>query len=295
MDALSAKDVRDDRGLVRTVLTEHLEDPATYLAGKINGNLTGITFTGEVDQQAVLERVQTQLLGVVMGARAAQLRLFEGFFQSLSGLPMDRTELVMRLAGSGGCASMLSKLIELTPDGASLPFPVSLDAVTFIENIQSVVRCAGVVQSLGLSASALLTFSSHPSWLWGDAQAFSLTLKTLYGVDRYSLWVKRAQYPEERLLDYFRVANADAADAEKCAPLLAQLIGWSAGEVQTVAASLDRVAKSMADVDWVRRVQTTCEQSGLSATAVLQATQLNADSPSQDWQAVGEAAMAANR
>lgn len=295
VDALSAKDVRDDRGLVRTVLTEHLEDPATYLAGKINGNLTGITFTGEVDQQAVLERVQTQLLGVVMGARAAQLRLFEGFFQSLSGLPMDRTELVMRLAGSGGCASMLSKLIELTPDGASLPFPVSLDAVTFIENIQSVVRCAGVVQSLGLSASALLTFSSHPSWLWGDAQAFSLTLKTLYGVDRYSLWVKRAQYPEERLLDYFRVANADAADAEKCAPLLAQLIGWSAGEVQTVAASLDRVAKSMADVDWVRRVQTTCEQSGLSATAVLQATQLNADSPSQDWQAVGEAAMAANR
>jgi hypothetical protein len=294
-EALSDSDVRDASGLVRTVPTDKLEDPATYLAGKINAHLTGITFSGEVDQQAVLERVQIQLLGFVMAGRARQLRLFEGLFQSLSGLSVDCTELVMRVAHTGGGASMLSALIPLTASGASLSFPLSTNAMAFVEKIQSVVRCAEVVQPLGVSASALLTFSSHPTWLWRDAQELTLTLKTLFGFDRYNLWVKQAQFPEERLLDYFRAANAAGADANKCAALLAQLIGWSAGEVKVVTASLNGVAKSMADVDWARRVQATCTESGLSATAVLQATKLTADSPSHDWQFVGEAAMAANR
>ncbi|SER47292.1 virulence plasmid A protein [Pseudomonas sp. NFACC02] len=292
---LSTDDICDANGLLATVPDDSLSDPASYFATKLNGHMTGIRFSGDVDQQVVFERVQAQLLGFVTKGRIAQLRLFEGFFQSLSGLAMDRTEAVMRLAGTSGAAYMLRMLMDLTPDGASLSPPVTGTAKAFIERIQRVNRCAGVVQPLGLSASALLTFLTHPGWLVPSVLDLTLTLSTLYMLDRYSQWVKQAPFVEEKLLAYLRDANCWTG--KDCfAQELALLIGWSAGEVLAViGAFMDGVARTMADVDWVRRVKATCEQSRLSAAALMKATQLSPDSPPEDWQAVGEAAMAANR
>jgi hypothetical protein len=54
-------------------------------------------------------------------------------------------------------------------------------------------------------------------------------------------------------------------------------------------------AATVAAVEWVYRCKQLCDASGLTANGLLAAVNLNPDSPFADWQAMGEAAMAASR
>ena len=94
---------------------------------------------------------------------------------------------------------------------------------------------------------------------------------------------------EDLLLAYFFAADEATADDRN--EMLSQLINWPASEI---AAVLPTGASTMAEVDWVRRVQAACTESGLPAASLLTCTQLNSQSTSADWQAVAEAVMAAN-
>jgi hypothetical protein len=108
------------------------------------------------------------------------------------------------------------------------------------------------------------------------------------------------------LLSYLEQANAViskrpgkrqlAVHAHTCNAALASLLGWSESEVAVLTAQLPQhTAKTVAHIDWVRRAQALALETGLNATSLLQACALNADSPDADWQAVGQAAMAAVR
>jgi hypothetical protein len=112
--------------------------------------------------------------------------------------------------------------------------------------------------------------------------------------------------PEERLLGYLTQANALvsnrpgkrqlAVQAQTCNAAMATLLGWSETEVAALTELLpQKTAKTVVHIDWLRRAQALSLETGLNAATLLQACSLTAESPEVDWQAVGQAAMAAVR
>ncbi|WP_397449626.1 hypothetical protein [Pseudomonas sp. NA-150] len=118
-------------------------------------------------------------------------------------------------------------------------------------------------------------------------------------LERYSYLVNNLDKPEAELLNYLSLANFSAptsAADENIPHVLAQLLSWSKSEILTLIQTLPgRQATTVAEVDWLYRCKNTCQASGLTAASLLLATTLNPASPASDWQAVGEAAMAASR
>lgn len=93
-------------------------------------------------------------------------------------------------------------------------------------------------------------------------------------------------------MHYLRLANE--APAKDSNGLLANLLNWSIEEVSCLTALLGQNrARTMEEVDWIMRCQTCCKRTGLSASLLLNATALTADSSTSDWKTVGEAVLAA--
>jgi hypothetical protein len=160
-----------------------------------------------------------------------------------------------------------------------------------------------VIEWTGTGAPALGTFVANPQWL-GVTALWPHTLHNLYPLKAYDSLFNTLGQPEERLLSYLEQANAViskrpgkrqlAVQAQRCNGELASLLGWSEAEVAVLTAQLPQhMAKTVAHIDWVRRAQVLALQTGLSAAMLLKACALSADSPDEDWQAVGQAAMAA--
>jgi len=161
---------------------------------------------------------------------------------------------------------------------------------------------------LRLSDSALRVFLVNPAWLGSDQYLGSNSepsLAELYLFERFSHWLYAQSQPEDSLLSYFSLANPAPPKlknkalrkmvSETANSALARLLEWSEAEVTVLTDILtDKRARSMAQVDWVRRCQASCQASGLSAKALLQATALNEQSTLDAWKAVGDAVMAAS-
>ena len=169
----------------------------------------------------------------------------------------------------------------------------------FIEKLTRVYRCAKLTEKLKISHEGLLTFLSNPTWLSTKffTPAISLSLTSLYLLNRYVYWVDHSGNAEDRLLDYFKLANSEPTvveeHAQQCVVELANLTGWTASEVKLAFEALpDHVAKSMEQVDWVLRIQNTSKESGLTVAFLLKATDLTLTNTAADWQTVSEAVMA---
>jgi hypothetical protein len=192
----------------------------------------------------------------------------------------------------------------------------SSDTAQAVAILLATVRHTEVMHALALSAPALTAFMANPAWL--DHQPDStadLTLANFYLLERYCRWAQATTQTEDDTLAYFELANAkqtsatETEHANRCATALAALMGWSTAEVRVATTMLEgQCAKSMQQVDWVRRIHSACQQSHLSAATLLLTTQLDCevapvesrhastpDSSVEHWSAVGQALMAARR
>jgi len=143
-----------------------------------------------------------------------------------------------------------------------------------------------------LSSGTLQRLISTPTWLASDNQG-TLTPHTLYLLERFSHCARHLSQSETPLLHYLQLANQQDSEAG-ANRLLANLLSWDSTEVSCLTAQLpERRAKSMETVDWVMRCQACCQQTGLSASLLLKAAALNADSETVYWRTVGEALIAA--
>lgn len=272
-------------------------DPATKLQQLIEGQLESIDFSDDIDSAAVA----TKLLEFFLNGYLAQHRLVEGLLQSLAGLPLNRCEEVVRWVGNS-VDEFLAKLLEATLE-ADLAPPLTDAGKAVTDTLAKYLRYGELTLELGLSAQALRSFLVNAKWLQTTFDGnLRLSLASFYQLDRYSHWRDSAEQPEELLLDYFTLANITELPTDHnklCAASLARLTGWSATEIEVAIAAFPvddiPVAKSMQQVDWILRMHSVSQQTGLSASAILQATNLTRDSSAAEWQAVGEAAMAASR
>ncbi|MGX1084701.1 Tc toxin subunit A [Pseudomonas sp. AP3_22 TE3818] len=266
-----------------------VDEPHTWLKADIDKLVDPLNLA-----TTVKDICKQKLLGLLLDAHDRQTQLLEALFQETAKLPTDRSTAVIQWAHS----SVYSILVDA----------LSQDASMLIEHFQRVSRHAEIALQLRLSNSAIRLFVVNPDWLGGDQYSGSNSepsLSDLYLFERFSHWLHAQREPEDTLLSYFSLANPAAAKlknkalrqvaAETANSALARLLEWPAKEIEVLTATLpDKRAKSMAQVDWVRRCQATCQASGLSAKALLQATELNDQSTLDAWKSVGDAVMAAH-
>ncbi|MBV7553835.1 hypothetical protein KW841_15910 [Pseudomonas sp. PDM28] len=267
-----------------------VDEPHTRLKAEIDKLVNPLNLT-----PAVKDICAQKLLGLLLDAHDRQTQLLEALFQETAKLPPDRSTAVIHWAHS----SVYSILVDaLKPDADQ----------GLVEHFQRVSRHAEIALQLRLSNSAIRLFVINPQWLGGDQYPGSNSepsLSDLYLFERFSHWLHAQREPEDALLSYFSLANPTAAKlknkalrqvaTETANSALARLLEWPAKEIEVLTATLpDKRAKSMAQIDWVRRCQATCQASGLSAKALLQATELNDQSTLDAWKSVGDAVMAAH-
>ncbi len=275
-----------DHGLVTAQPLD--QDAGNCIGDVIREQLIPIELSEEIKVS-----LAASLEAFVLKGYLTQHRLMEGLLQSVASLPMDRCEPVMRWAGSSVDQFLGAVLdnVDARQSGSS-----TSDSIT--EKLMTLTRYAGVNQQLGLTAQALRIFLTHPHWLHaGLAETLPLSLNSLYLLDRYRHWRDRCGHPEALLLDYLRRANNNAT-VEQSAALLALLIGWSSSEVQsasTILTTRTGVAMSTHEVDWLNRMHSVSETTGLTARQLLDATGLTPLSAADKWKTVGEAIMSSSR
>lgn len=160
--------------------------------------------------------------------------------------------------------------------------------------LATVLRTAQACHGLHLSSNTLQQLMNKPKWLTSKSSG-TLTPHTLYLLERFSHCARHQAQSEANLLHYLQLANQRTqAPEEDANSLLAKLLDWSIDEVSCLTAQLQhKRATSMEAVDWVMRCQACCKSTGLSASLLLRATALNADSATSEWKTVGEALIAA--
>jgi len=158
-----------------------------------------------------------------------------------------------------------------------------------------VLRATEALPGLHLSSHTLQTLLNNPKWLASNSLG-TLTPQTLYLLERFSHCAHHQMNSEENLLHYLHSANQTPTPlaAKAANDLLSNLLSWSAEEISCLTTKLPtRHAQTMEEVDWVMRCQMCCSSTGLSASTLLKAIDLTAESSSSDWKAVGEAVIAA--
>lgn len=268
-----------------------VDEPVAWLQTEVVEALKGLDLT-----QPVKDACADKLVKFLLDVHDRQARLLEGLYEETAKLAPDCCLAVIHWAWATPY-SILQQALKT-------PLPHAL-----IEDYQRVARHAEIVRELRLSNSALRLFVINPTWLGGshyEEGSNSLpSLSDLYLLERFSHWFHSQSQSEDSVLSYFSCANPAKAQlknkalrqlaSETADAALARLLNWSQAQIADLTATLpDARATSMAHVDWIRRCQTVCQASGLSAKALLQATALGDQSDLQAWKAVGEAVMTAH-
>ena len=249
----------------------------------------------------VAQATALKLIDFIEDAYVRQSRLVGAFMQEQSGFLPERA-LQVSAWSNGHPHFFLMRVMAAWPAEAPAD---ALEVEQVAQMLAQTRRHVHVVEWAGTGAQALSTFLACPHWL-GGSPTLPIDLPTLYLFKAYDTLFNTLGQPEEHLLSYLQQANAVvskrpgkrqlAVQAQTCITALASLLGWSESEIAVLTAQLpQQTAKTVAHIDWVRRAQALALDTGLNATSLLQACALNADSPEADWQAVGQAAMAAVR
>lgn len=294
------KPVIDAQGLVCTLPFTSSDETSTQLQAAVKHLIDPLKL-GDAIKQQCLEKLSHLLLK----AHDQQAHLIEGLLQEISQLPMDRAVTVVHWANTTVNA-LLTAALGAKPEPQKPIDDLKLQAL--IALLQPVFRHAQASQQLHLGNDALRLFVVYPAWLGMDdypPATTQLSLASFYLLERFTHWLNNQKQPEEKLLNYFNIANPPSAQLknkalrmavnEDAANYLATLLDWDVQEITVLSKTLpDERARAMAHIDWLRRCQAACNASGLSATALLQATALDSQSPLAQWKPVGEAVMAAS-
>ncbi|RAI72827.1 hypothetical protein DOZ80_01400 [Pseudomonas fluorescens] len=293
-DLLVGSDLLDEQGLLPGLdeLTP-IDEPLTWLSESIRELVAAQLLSDHVKEDC-----KTKLTQALLEAHDQQTQLLEALFKDTADLAQDRTVAVIHWAHAS-VYSLLSMAVDT-------------DNSALIEVFQRVSQHAEIVVQLRLSNSALRLFVLNPDWLGAAEYAATSSepsLAELYLFERFSHWFHGQRHSEDTLLSYFSLANPTKAKlknqalrqiaSETANAALARLLEWPVDEITALANTLpDKRVCTMAQLDWVRRCQATCQASGLSAGVLLKATALDDQTTPaalNAWKAVGEAVVAANQ
>ncbi|WP_323071930.1 Tc toxin subunit A [Mycetohabitans endofungorum] len=166
----------------------------------------------------------------------------------------------------------------------------------YLCQLREVVRCALLTTQFALSPALVQTLLDHPEYFGFTKENVSrIDLQTLYLLSRYHDLLTQVGAvhggTEDDVLAYLRAANATPPlNNTEAAKLLAPLLGWEQNEALHACDMFDgKVAKTIAQLDTVLRLQQAQKQTGLSVQQQRQGFLLNRDSAYEDWQSAGRA------
>lgn len=174
----------------------------------------------------------------------------------------------------------------------------TISTTELLKNVLLSLPDAEVSLGLGVSRETLQAFVLQPHWLSPDQPAGSLlklTLNTLYLLQRFAQCLDTYGLAQDSVLDYLQHANASpvAGTDAPSNPRLAALLKWDVDEIDLLVEHLpSKKVQTLADLDWLLRCHETVRLTGLSANALIKATDLHATLMSEDWQHVGSALIA---
>ncbi|CAI3787365.1 Toxin subunit YenA1 [Pseudomonas sp. MM227] len=284
----------DAAGLVKALQPTLTDTDQQQLAEKVRSLVAALGLAAN-DVQIAEDTLNTYLAN----ALSRQQRLVEGLLQEHTTLLPELAVWVAQCADVSPYR-LLERTFQAWPINAE-PDAAKVSAV--LADLRQIGTCARAVSWAKVGTAALRTFVVNPAWLGCDS-LWPLSLNTLHLLKAYDSLFNTLGQPEERLLGYVQQANALvsrrpgkrqlAVQSQTCNAALASLLGWSEREVAVLTALLpQQTAKTVAHIDWVRRAQALSLETGLNAATLLKACSLHANSPEADWQAVGQAAMAA--
>jgi len=286
----------DARGLVNAPTLTLEDSDSAQLTAKVTALVESLGLAASAKPAAI-----TVLSEFLLDALTQQTRLVEALLQEHTTLLPELAVLVGRCAEVSP-QQLLTGVLQAWPaTGAASEAGIA----AVLAQLHQANTCAKALSWVGIGAKALRTLLVNPAWL-GAVKLWPLSLDNLRAFKAYDGLFDTLGQPEERLLGYLAQANALvsnrpgkrqlAVQAQTCNAALATLLGWSETEVAALTELLpQKTAKTVVHIDWLRRAQALSLETGLNAATLLQACSLTAESPEADWQAVGEAAMAAVR
>ena len=287
--SLMASTLLDANGLIKNFAPTITDDVPKKLVDVLQSIIEPLVLNIDAAENTSLkDDCQKKLKDLLLLAHDRQLHLVEQLLQETCQLPMNCAKGVLVWANTSAY-----EILTATQDDANNESYLTKLSKT----LPKVLRHAEAAVQLHLSRSALHLFLEHPDWLEPSdtTQKLTLTLSSLYLLDRFNHGMTTHQYPEENVLSYLKFANSKAATAEKNS-LLASLLNWTTEQVAVLTATLThQQARTVKDLDWVMRCYTTCKATGLTTRSLLDATALNNNSTTERWKKIGEAVMATSR
>ncbi len=251
------------------------------LSGAIDTALAAV----KIDD-AASQLVKTQLLTADTAQQGVTIAALSGYLDADPDYPL----LLLQWAGSDSY-TFLSTTLALDADGVITP------TADYLKLLYTLGRIQAVVVSFALSAGLVQTYVNHPDWFGASVSsgAIAITLGTLYGFSRYNDLLDGSTADESALLDYLAGVNAaPPPSAAVAAKLLAALIDWSDSEVANAAAQMEpsgKIARTLQEIDGVRRQQALWQQTGLSAELQIQLSVLD-PTKTDGYAAAGESVVA---
>ena len=243
------------------------------------------------------EDIVNVLEQIIQQAKSSQENIVATAVANEYGVARELVTLLLRWSGSS-VADLGSQLLNGGPFNNLVDIPSTLLNLTYVLLLRVVV-----IQELNISRALLFLRLAEPAWLSLPAATADLPLDELYLLVSYRDLLTASAYTEEEVQDYLSHANPALAPASsvddfnfECAGLLADILGWTAGEVSSATAELTAGrATHWLEIDWLRRMQQLSVQTGLSAAPLMQAAKLRTTSAFKDYQSVGEAVIAASK
>ena len=278
-------DLTDGNGLILAVATDY-DTIATMVSVDIDA--AGITFPTDADR----EQVVSSLSGIINQARLTQNGIADSALAQMFGTAQSLSTFLLSWTGDSEYRLLADSLAMNS--GAALTDPSQVSA-SYLTKLFAVGQRAGISTAFTLTPATLSLFLAHPDWF--GVSNTTLTLTLLYRLSRYADWLGIAS-DEDRVLGYLAWVNdTTTPDATQAAETLALLLDWESSEVVDATAALpDELAKTVADVDYVMRLQRLSMETGLSVTPLLATGELVPGGVTETWsawQSAGESLVAA--
>lgn len=273
----------------------------------------------EVEKQNLIET----LLAVVLRARAAQLAVVQESVAGYLQLSAERVLPLIAWAGQSAYALLVWSMQAADEAGDTLlstarrlthalvdednETPDGYD--TMLVKLAELGRLARIAQQFQLDAAMLQAHTQSWGRDWFGFAAGTITLQHLYYLSLYARVIKVAQHPPEKLLHYLKLVNdpelfahdSGSAPSEDqlrlvrdgAAGKLAELLGWSAREILTVAQSINTqgIVFNLVEFDKLLRCYALCRTTGLNAQALLDLGALTLHSPDSAYRKAAQNAL----
>lgn len=243
------------------------------------------------DSQA---QATTALSALLYNAQQSQHGILASTLAQLLMVPQALVRPLVQWAGSTPCEFLNQTLAQ-----KSVTCPQQITD-TYLKLLAMLSRGAQLASCFELSAAMLNSYLAQPAW-FGECEPNLTTLSfaTLYHLGCYRGWLHHTSHTENDLLAYLGRVNSNAPpSAQDAAPLLANLLGWQASEVQAAAAYVmgdaDTPARTIPQIATILRLYRLSQQTGLAVASLTSTISIRTNSDYASWQRLGQAVAAAS-